>query len=115
LDRAPTIEERRTHPRIARISASPGYDAERVPMDTPLAIAVLAAVQSTTPMPVVAQPTSGGSLPLSVIREVLGAPSLSVPIANPDNNQHAEDENLRIGRFYEGVQTLQAVFLMPGW
>jgi len=115
LDRAPTIEERRAQPRIARFVASPGYDAERVPMDTPLARAVLAAVQSTTPTPVVAQPTAGGSLPLSVIREVLGAPSLSVPIANPDNNQHAEDENLRIGHLYEGVETLQAVFLMPGW
>jgi len=115
LERAPTVEERRTHPRIARIAASPGYDAERVPMDTPLARAVLAAVQSTTPRPVVAQPTTGGSLPLSIVREVLGAPSVSVPIANPDNNQHAEDENMRIGHLYEGVETLTGVFLMPGW
>lgn len=115
LDREPTLAERRAHARIARVEAESGYDAERTAMDTPLARAVLAAVQSTSRRPVVAQPSMGGSLPLSVIREVLGASSISVPIANPDNNQHAEDENLRIGNLYDGVQTMQALMRLRGW
>jgi acetylornithine deacetylase/succinyl-diaminopimelate desuccinylase-like protein len=115
LDRAPSSEERRRHARIVRIEASPGYDAERTAMDTPLARAVLEAVQSTSRVPVVAQPTLGGSLPLAIIREVLGASSISVPIANADNNQHAEDENLRIGNLYDGVETFVALMRMRGW
>jgi acetylornithine deacetylase/succinyl-diaminopimelate desuccinylase-like protein len=116
LDRVPTAEERAQHPRIVRISAeSGGYDAERTAMDTPLARAVLAAVQSTTAQPVVAPPTAGGSLPLSIIRATLGASSISVPIANHDNNQHAEDENLRLGNLFDGVETMTALMKMKGW
>lgn len=115
LDREPTLDERRTRARIVRIVATPGYDAERTAMDTPLARAVRDAVQSTTGRPVVAQPTMGGSLPLSIIREELGASSISVPIANPDNNQHGEDENLRIGNLYEGVATFEALMLLHDW
>jgi acetylornithine deacetylase/succinyl-diaminopimelate desuccinylase-like protein len=116
LDRAPTAAERSQHARIVRISAeSGGYDAERTAMDTPLARAVLAAVQSTTPQPVVAPPTAGGSLPLSIIRATLGASSISVPIANHDNNQHAEDENLRLGNLFDGVETMTALMKMKGW
>jgi acetylornithine deacetylase/succinyl-diaminopimelate desuccinylase-like protein len=109
LDREPTAAERAAHPRIATLAAEQGYDAVRTPMDTPLAKAVLAAVQSSANRPVVALPTSGGSLPLIVIERELGAATLSVPIANHDNNQHAEDENLRLGNLFDGIDTLRAL------
>jgi acetylornithine deacetylase/succinyl-diaminopimelate desuccinylase-like protein len=109
LDREPTAAERAGHPRIATVVAEPGYDAVRTPMDTPLAKAVLAAVQSTSSRPLVALPTSGGSLPLIVIERELGVATLSVPIVNHDNNQHAEDENLRVGNLFEGIETLRAL------
>jgi acetylornithine deacetylase/succinyl-diaminopimelate desuccinylase-like protein len=112
LDREPTAAERAQHPRIATLVAEPGYDAVRTPMDSPLAKAVLAAVASTSDRPVVALPTSGGSLPLIVIEHELGAPTLSVPIANHDNNQHAEDENLRVGNLFDGIETLQGLMRM---
>jgi acetylornithine deacetylase/succinyl-diaminopimelate desuccinylase-like protein len=109
LDREPTAAERAGHPRIATVVAELGYDAVRTPMDTPLAKAVLAAVQSTSSRPLVALPTSGGSLPLIVIERELGVATLSVPIVNHDNNQHAEDENLRVGNLFEGIETLRAL------
>jgi acetylornithine deacetylase/succinyl-diaminopimelate desuccinylase-like protein len=116
LDRAPTAEERARHPLIATLVAETGYDAVRTPMDTALAQAVLAAVESAAERPAVALPTSGGSLPLIVIERALGAPTLSVPIANHDNNQHAEDENLRLGNLFGGIETLRALMQMsPEW
>lgn len=112
LDREPTAEERAKHPRIATVVGESGYDAVRTPMDLPLAKAVLAAVASTSDRPVVALPTSGGSLPLIVIEREMGAPTLSVPIANHDNNQHAEDENLRLGNLFDGIETLRGLMVM---
>jgi acetylornithine deacetylase/succinyl-diaminopimelate desuccinylase-like protein len=114
LDRAPTPGERRAHPRLARLVVRPGaYDAERTPMDLPLARAVLAAVRGSTDEPVYAVPTLGGSLPLSVISATLGTRTITVPVVNHDNNQHADDENLRLGNLWAGIETYAALLSMP--
>ena len=81
-------------------------------MDWPLARAVVAAVQSTSAEPVVRMPTLGGSLPLSLIRETLGAPTLTVPVANYDNNQHAENENIRLQNLWDGIETYAALMTL---
>jgi acetylornithine deacetylase/succinyl-diaminopimelate desuccinylase-like protein len=113
LDREPTPDERRAHPRIARVRVRPGgYNAERTPMDLPVSRAVLRAVQSTTAEPVIAVPTLGGSLPLSIISEALGTRTITVPVVNHDNNQHAEDENLRLQNLWDGIETMVAVMTM---
>ncbi|HEX8335687.1 MAG TPA: M20/M25/M40 family metallo-hydrolase, partial [Pyrinomonadaceae bacterium] len=89
-DREPTDEERLAHPLVAKVIQEPGgYNAERTRMDLPVSRAAVAAVQSTSREKIVLMPTLGGSLPLSLIRETLGAPTLTVPVANYDNNQHA--------------------------
>ena len=36
-------------------------------------------------------------------------PALLVPIVNFDNNQHEENENLRLGAFFDGIVTIAAV------
>lgn len=32
--------------------------------------------------------------------------------ANPDNNQHAENENLRVGNLWSGMESSAAIMLM---
>ncbi|PYS32037.1 MAG: peptidase M20, partial [Acidobacteria bacterium] len=97
IDHDPTDAERKQHALIAKVIArSGGYNAERTRMDLPISIAVTAAVQSTSKDPIVKLPTSGGSLPLSIITDHLRTVTMTVPIANYDNNQHAENENLRL-------------------
>jgi acetylornithine deacetylase/succinyl-diaminopimelate desuccinylase-like protein len=113
IDREPTDEERLAHPLVARFRVAPGgYNAERTQMDLPVARAVVAAVQSTSEQQIVLMPTLGGSLPLSLIRETLGAPTLTVPIANYDNNQHAENENIRLQNLWDGIETYAALMTM---
>jgi len=36
-----------------------------------------------------------------------------LPIANHDNNQHAENENLRLQNFWDGIEVLSSVMIMP--
>ena len=110
IDRDPTDEERQRHPLIARVTQRPGgYNAERTRMDLPISLAVIAAVQSTSEQTIVRLPTSGGSLPLSVITDNLTTVTITVPIANYDDNQHAENENLRLQNLWDGIETMAAI------
>jgi acetylornithine deacetylase/succinyl-diaminopimelate desuccinylase-like protein len=98
---------------LARLVHRPGgYNAERTKMDLPISLIVVGAIQSTVPDPIVKLPTSGGSLPLSIITENLKTVTMSVPIANYDNNQHAENENLRLRNLWDGIETFAALMTM---
>jgi acetylornithine deacetylase/succinyl-diaminopimelate desuccinylase-like protein len=110
IDREPTAEERLAHPLIATLYAKPGsYAAARTPMDDPFARSIAAAVRSISSQPIVELPTSGGSLPLSVISEALGTRSIVVGIANYDNNQHSANENIKLDNLWEGIDIYTAI------
>ena len=89
-----------------------GYNAERTAMDLPISRSVLAAVRSAFPGRTLAIPTLGGSLPLSIISDALRVPTITVPIANYDNNQHAEDESIRLQNLWDGIEILAALMLL---
>ena len=57
-------------------------------------------------------PGIGGSLPLYLITEGEKKPLVILPFANYDNNQHAPDENLRIGNFWYGIDAMGAILTM---
>jgi acetylornithine deacetylase/succinyl-diaminopimelate desuccinylase-like protein len=112
IDREPTDEERSIYPKIAKVILSGGYNAQKTQMDLPIAQKVIAAVQSTTDEQVVLMPTLGGSLPLFLFDKYLKATTITVPIANHDNNQHAENENIRLLNFRNGIETFAALMMM---
>jgi acetylornithine deacetylase/succinyl-diaminopimelate desuccinylase-like protein len=113
VDREPTQEELTGHPRVARVEMHDGYAATRTPMDHPAALALVRAVEAGIG-PVVKLPTSGGSVP-TYIFENFGLPVISVPIVNHDNNQHSENENLRIGNFWRGMEIFGAILAGLRW
>ncbi len=113
VDRDPTMDERRQYSLIAKVLTRPGeYNAERTRMDLPMALSVAAAVASTSNQPIVNLPTSGGSLPLSIITDRVRTVTISIPIVNYDNNQHAENENLRLQNLWDGIETMAALMTM---
>ena len=113
IDRDPTEAERKQHGLIAKVvTRKGGYNAERTRMDLPISIAVIEAVQSTSKDPIVRLPTLGGSLPLSIITDHLRTITITVPIANYDNNQHAENENIRLQNLWDGIETWAAVMMI---
>ncbi|MGH8496817.1 MAG: M20/M25/M40 family metallo-hydrolase [Gammaproteobacteria bacterium] len=109
--RPPDMKTRRAHERVAQLSWSEsGYPAVRTAMDSPQALALIAVMREAVGEELVLMPTMGGSLPLYLIRERLDAPVVILPVANHDNNQHAADENLRLGNLFEAVEIYAAVF-----
>jgi hypothetical protein len=72
---------------------------------------VIAAVESARG-PVVKLPTMGGSVPLEMIEKTLGVHTITVPIANYDNNQHSSNENLRLQNLWNGIETMAALEAM---
>ncbi len=114
IDHDPSDEERRHNSLIAKVVHRPGgYNAERTAMDLPISQAVLEAVRTTSAERIVKLPTSGGSLPLSIITANLRTVTITVPIANYDNNQHAENENIRLQNLWDGIETMTALMTMP--
>jgi acetylornithine deacetylase/succinyl-diaminopimelate desuccinylase-like protein len=113
IDHEPTDEERKKHKKIIKIIADKdGINAQRTPMDLPIAKKVIDAVKTTTRGQVVLQPTMGGSLPLFLFEKYLKAKTITVPIANHDNNQHAENENIRLQNLFDGIEIMAALMIM---
>lgn len=110
IDHAPTLQERLDHPLVATLIVRPGvYASARMPMNDPFAREVVAGARTATSRPILELPTSGGSLPLSVIKVALGTPSIVVSIANHDDNQHTANENLRLGNLWDGIDVYAAL------
>jgi acetylornithine deacetylase/succinyl-diaminopimelate desuccinylase-like protein len=113
LDHAPTDAERRQYPMIIKVLPGAGsYNAQRTPMDLPIVTRIREALQTTTTDPLVLQPTMGGSLPLYLFWQYLHAHTITVPIANHDNNQHAENENLRLANLWSGIESMASIMRM---
>jgi acetylornithine deacetylase/succinyl-diaminopimelate desuccinylase-like protein len=89
-------------------------EPSKTPLDSPYAAplaAAIAAAQGEEPLLV---PALGGSLPDYVFTKVLGIPAFGVPYANPDEANHAPNENLEVERFYRGIKTGAAMLAYLG-
>lgn len=113
LDGEPTDEERRSHPRLATLTSTIAYDAFRTPFDSEPGRWLTRALERQYGQEPIRIRTSGGSIPISPFVATLGVPAVSVPTVNPDNNQHSPNENLRMGDFLRGVETMLAVLTTP--
>ena len=107
----PTPTELLAHPRVAFVKADQGEDASRTPMDLPIATDVIHAVESARG-PVILLPTSGGTVPLDAMERAAQTRTISIPIANHDDNQHAANENLRLQNLWDGIETMAALIAM---
>lgn len=108
----PTDSERATHHKIASLTAGAVGDAARTPMDSTLGNWVYAVLQQDG-RKVVRVRMMGGSLPTAQLVSALQLPFVILPLVNADNNQHSFDENLRVGHYLDGMQTLLALLQTP--
>jgi acetylornithine deacetylase/succinyl-diaminopimelate desuccinylase-like protein len=51
----------------------------------------------------------GGSLPDYVFTKILGIPAFLIPYANPDEANHAPNENMEVERLFRGIRTGVAI------
>jgi acetylornithine deacetylase/succinyl-diaminopimelate desuccinylase-like protein len=112
VDHEPSAEERRTHAKVAKVTVhAGGYNGVRTSMDLPISQEVIRTVQSARGSPVLL-PTTGGSAPLDMMERALGTRTISVPIANHDNNQHSFNESIRIQNLWDGIELMAALLTM---
>lgn len=115
VDAAPTEEQRASHDKLAMVKLGAIQVAQRMPMDAPVAQWAMTALKSASaPTPGV-NPVRirimGGTVPTDVLVNALQLPFLLVPTVNADNSQHTFDENMRIGNFVTGSQTLYSLLV----
>ena len=115
VDGVPTDEERARYDKLASFRLGEVQAAARVPVDSPVGRWAFAALTSPTGPNPGAKPVQirmmGGTVPTDVLVEALHLPFVLVPTVNGDNNQHARDENLRIGNFITGTETIYSLLV----
>ncbi len=114
VESAPDSATRRRFPKIIRVAWSSGYPAARTGLDSPGSRALLAAADQALGHPIIRVPTLGGSLPLADFVDILQVPFAILPIVNHDNNQHAENENLRLQNLWDGIELYGGVLARMG-
>jgi len=113
VDADPDDATRAKFSRIARLEIDgPSTNAFRTPVSDPQARAVVASITRTFGQPPVQLRTLGGTVPIAPFIEALGFPALTVPTVNFDNNQHEENENLRISTFFDSISIIAALLRM---
>ena len=113
----PTEEERARYDKLARFTLHSVQAAARMPLDSAIAHWAVRALRApSAPLPEEAPVLirmMGGTVPTDVLVGALQMPFVLVPTVNPDNNQHARDENLRIGQIVTGTETIYSLLTTP--
>jgi acetylornithine deacetylase/succinyl-diaminopimelate desuccinylase-like protein len=113
VDGEPDAATRARYGRIASLAVTgTPTNAFRTPLSDPRARALASAITATYGAPPVQLRTLGGTVPIAPFVDALGFPAVIVPIVNYDNNQHEENENLRLGTFFDGIVTVAAILRM---
>jgi len=110
----PSLEFRRANPRVIRLAWREGYAAHWTDMELPVSKAVVKVASESLERPLVVAQSMGGSLPLYVFAEQTGVPLIVVPTVNHDNNQHAVDENLRLGNLWNAIDLFAGLLARLG-
>ncbi len=102
-----------SHPRIAKVSRTLGAGAAggawRTDPQDPQAVFVTESLRGVWGDRLVRMRTLGGTLPVLEFIDELHIPVVGIAIANSDDNQHTDDENLRLGNLWDGIETLAAI------
>ena len=113
---APDLPTRLAHPKIVRVVwDAGGSEATQTPLDLPASKAVAASIGRTVGYPVIKLPIVGASSGMADIVNQLHAPMVGVSIANYDDNQHAQNENLRLGNLWDGIEVYAGLMADLNW
>lgn len=112
----PDAATRRAHAKVVRLNWEDGGSiATKTPLDTPAAEAVAGAIGRSVGYDVIRLPIMGASSAFAEVVNTLQAPMVGVSIANADNNQHARNENIRIGNLWDGIEIYAALLADTRW
>jgi acetylornithine deacetylase/succinyl-diaminopimelate desuccinylase-like protein len=87
------------------ITSLKGTPASRTPLDHPLVPMIKAAVAKGFGREPLVVPSLGGTTPDFVFTRILGIPSIVVPLAPYDENNHAPNESTKVSLYLAGIRT----------
>jgi acetylornithine deacetylase/succinyl-diaminopimelate desuccinylase-like protein len=102
------------YPNIVKLTWRGGYPAFRSSLNGPIAECVAGLLETTFGVVPFRVPSSGATSPMHLFKVSSSTEVFAVPIANYDNNQHAANENLRVGNLWDGI-TAVALILTEDW
>ncbi len=108
-DEVPGKEERMNNEKVATFNYEVSYQSFRTDFDSEVGLWLRRALQKSFDEEPIMIRMSGGSIPISPFVTTLGIPAVTVPTVNRDNNQHSPNENIRLGNYREGIQTMIAI------
>jgi acetylornithine deacetylase/succinyl-diaminopimelate desuccinylase-like protein len=111
VEKEPTEDERMKYPKIASFRSSISYGAFQTPFNSECGLWLNKAMTKAFGKEPIKIRTAGGSIPISPFVITLGIPAVAVPTVNADNNQHAENENIRVGNYMDAVKTFLAIMM----
>jgi acetylornithine deacetylase/succinyl-diaminopimelate desuccinylase-like protein len=112
----PDLATRLAHPKIVQVDWEVGGSvATRTSMENPAALAAVSAIEGVEGAPILKLPMVGASSGMALMVEGLKAPMVGVSIANYDDNQHAENENLRIKNLWDGIEVYTGLLTELTW
>jgi acetylornithine deacetylase/succinyl-diaminopimelate desuccinylase-like protein len=112
MNEEPDDEMRARYPRIVRVSRIEWTKAYRTDMALAESQAVIRALERAWGEPPVRNRTMGGTVPIDFFIQALGMPAIGVPVVNFDNNQHSNNENLRLGNLWNAIVSFAAILQM---
>lgn len=110
-DSEPDEQARSKHQKLASVTYLGGAAALQTPLTSPVGAWVKSSMEHRGNKSSIEIPIMGGTVPTEGIAEGLGIPVVLLPLVNRDNNQHAPNENLRIGNYFEGSAILESLLL----
>ena len=111
LESNPTDEERLKYEKIVQMNYKISYPAFRTPVDSAEGKWLKDLLQKYYKTSPILIRTSGGSVPISPFVNQLGIPSIGLPTVNLDNNQHSPNENIRLGNYFQGIESFVTILL----
>ena len=110
LNQDPTDEERKSYSNIVKVEEGGVMDAFRTDINHPFGNHLVNLMKQTFEKEVVQIRTMGGTVPIAPFVNQMKLPAFILPTVNADNNQHAPNENLRIGQIDYGIRLFYALF-----
>lgn len=112
----PDMATRLAHPKVIRLDWDEGGSiATKTATDLPASKAVAASIGRTVGYEPIKLPIVGASSGMADIVGQLKAPMVGVSIANYDDNQHAQNENLRLGNLWDGIEVYAGLLADLNW
>jgi acetylornithine deacetylase/succinyl-diaminopimelate desuccinylase-like protein len=112
----PTDEDRSRYDKLASFSyETEGGNAAGSPIDSAVgrwAYGAMTDAFGRSPEPVRIR-MMGGTVPTAEIVDALHVPFAIIPLVNADNNQHASNENMRLGNYVDGVRSVYSLLTHP--